>query len=141
MPALIQICVVIVTIGLLAIVLMTARMMTRFDKASEELSQVTHAVRESAAKLDLVTHEARALVTSLRDCVSPVQRVVERFGAVGERAADLSSVILEQFELPVLTAAAVARGVRSGASHFVTRMVNRLIHRNSPIHGGNDHEG
>ena len=33
MPALIQICIVIVTVGLLAIAMMTLRMMTRFNKA------------------------------------------------------------------------------------------------------------
>lgn len=140
MPALIQICVVIVTIGLLAIALMTIRMVTRFNKATEELSQLTHAVRESAAKFDLVTHEARALVASLRDCVPPVLRVIGRFDAVSQRAADLSSTILEELELPVFTAAAVARGVRSGANHFLTRIVNRLTHRYSPIHGGYEHE-
>jgi uncharacterized protein YoxC len=140
MPALIQICVVIVTIGLLAIVLMTARMMIRFNKATEELSQVTHAVRSSAVKFDLVTHEARALVASVRDFVPPVRRVVERFEAVGQRTADLSSTILEQIEVPVFTAAAVAQGMRSGANHLLKRLMNRFTHRNSPIHGGNDHE-
>ena len=140
MPALIQICIVIVTIGLLAIALMTARMMARVNKATDELSQLTHAVRESVVKFDLVSHEARALLASLRDCVPPVLRVVGRFEAVSQRAADLSSTILETFELPVFTAAAVARGVRSGANHFLKRMVNRLIPRHSPIHGGYDHE-
>ncbi|HEY3155495.1 MAG TPA: hypothetical protein VGK76_02555 [Candidatus Eisenbacteria bacterium] len=46
MPALIQICIVIVTVGLLAIVMMTLRMMTRFNKATEELSQLTRSVRD-----------------------------------------------------------------------------------------------
>ncbi len=140
MPALIQICIVIVTIGLLAIALMTVRMMSRFNKATEELSQLTHGIRESVVKFDLVTHEAEALVASLRECVPPVLRVVSRFDAVSQRAADLSSTILEAFELPVFAAAAVARGVRSGANHFLKRMVNRLIHGNSPIHGGYGHE-
>ena len=140
MPTLIQICIVIVTIGLLAIVAMTVRMTTRFGKAAEELSQLTLAVRESAVKIDLVADEARTLVISLRDCVAPVLRTVERFEVVGQRTADLSSVLLEQIEVPVFAAAAVARGMRSGASHFLKRMVNRLIHPNFPIHGGNDHE-
>jgi uncharacterized protein YoxC len=140
MPALIQICIVIVTVGLLAIVMMTLRMMTRFNKATEEVSQLTRSVRESVAKFDLFTHEAQALVASLRGCVAPILRVVERFEAVGQRTADLSSALLEELEIPVFTAAAVARGVRSGANHFLKRMVNRLIHRHTPIHGGNDHE-
>ena len=140
MPALIQICIVIVTISLLAIVAMTVRMMTRFNQASKDLSQLTRAVHESVVKIDLVTHETGALVASLRGCVPPILRVVERFEAVGQRTADLSSTLLEELEIPVFTAAAVARGLRSGASHFLKRMVNRLIHRHTPFQGGNDHE-
>ena len=140
MPALIQICIVIATIGLLAIALMTVRMMARIDKATAELTQLTHEVRGSVVQFDLVTHDARALVTSLRGCVLPVQRVADRFEDVGHRAADLSSALLEGFELPVFTAAAVARGVRSGANHLLRRLMYRFTHRNSTIHGGYDHE-
>ena|SRR5689334_8210909 len=140
MPALLQICIVIATIGLAAIALTTVRMMTRLNKTAAELSQLTHALRESAARFDLVSHEARALVASVRDCVPPVQRVLSRIDAVSERAADLSTTLLEELELPVFAAAAVARGVRSGANHFLKRMVNRLIHRDSPTNGDQDHE-
>ena len=141
MPTLIQICIVIVTVEMLAIAFMTVYMMLRVDRVTKELSQLTHSVRESVAKVDHFTDEARGLVVSLRDCVAPVQLVAQRFGAVGERAADLSSIILEELELPVFAAAAVARGVRSGATHFLTRIVNRWIHRSSSIPGGNNHEG
>ena len=141
MPALVQVCIVIVTIGLLAIALLTVRMMTRFfNQAAGNLTQLTLAVRDSAAQVDLVSRETRALVASLRDCVPPVQRVVDRFEAVGQRTADLSSVLLEEFEGPVFTAAAVARGVRSGADCLLKRLMNRFNHRQSQIRGGNDHE-
>lgn len=140
MPALVQICIVIVTIGLLAIAVMTVRMMIRFNKATEDFSQLTLAVRESAAKIDLVTHDARALVASLRECVPPVLRVVDRFEAVGQRTADLSSALLDELEPPVFTAAAVARGVRSGANHFLIRLMRRFTRRHSQINGGYDHE-
>ena len=140
MPALVQICIVIVTIGVFAIALMAVRTMTRFNKAIEDLSLLTHQVRGSVVKFDLVTHETEALVAALRECVPPMMRVAGRFDAVSQRAADLSSTLLEAFEIPVLATTAVARGVRSGANHFLKRIVNRLIHRNSPIHGGYDNE-
>jgi uncharacterized protein YoxC len=140
MPALIQICIVIVTVGLLAIAVTTIRMMLRFDRATEELPQMIHAVRESAVKFDLVTHEARTLVASVQECVPPVLRVVDRFETVGQRTADLSSALLEELELPVYTAAAVARGVRSGADHFLKRLMDRFTHRFSPTHGGYDND-
>ena len=137
MPALIPICIVIVTIGLLVSALVV---MIRLNRAAEELSRMTRAVCDSAVKFDLVAQETLALVASLRDCVPPVQRVVDRFEAVGQRTADLSSALLEGLELPVFTAAAVTRGVRSGANHFLTRLMHRFTHRHSTIHGGYDHE-
>jgi hypothetical protein len=141
MPMLIQICIVVVTIGLLATAVLTVRMMTRFfHQAAGDLSQLTLAIHESAAGVNLLSREARALVASLRDCVPPVQRVVDRFEAVGQRTADLSTVLLEGLEEPVFTAAAVARGVKSGADHFLKRLLTRFGHRPSQIHGGYDHE-
>jgi uncharacterized protein YoxC len=140
MPALIQICIVIVTVGLLAIALMTARMMMRFNKATEEFSEVVNVIRESAVKFDLVTHETQVLVASLRDCVPPVRRVVDRFEVVGQRTADLSLALLTEIELPVFTAAAMARGVRSGANHLLGRLMQRFTQRNAPINGGSKDE-
>jgi hypothetical protein len=141
MPVLIQVCIVIVTIGLLATALLSVRMMTRFfNRATQDLSQLTLAVRESAAEIDLVTQETRALVASLRECVPPVRRVMDRFEDVGQRTADLSSALLDELEVPVFTATAVARGVRSGADHLLKRLMNRFSRRHSLFQGGNDHE-
>ena len=141
MPALVQICIVIVTIGLLAFALQAVRLMTRFfDKAAQDVSQLTVSVRESVAQIDLLTHDAHVLVTSLQTCVPPLQRVADRFEDVGQRTADLSSALLDELELPVLTTAAVARGVRSGANHLLRRLIYRFTHRHSPLPGGFDHE-
>jgi uncharacterized protein YoxC len=141
MPALLQICIVIVTIGLLVIALMTVRMMSRFfERATGDISQLTAVVRESVAQIDLVTHEANALLASVRECVPPVRRVVGRLEAVGLRTAELSSVVLDELEVPVLTAAAVARGVRAGADHLLKRLVHRVTDRHPQMHGGPDHE-
>ena len=140
MPTLIQVCIVIATIGLAAIAAMTVRMMMRFNRATEELSQMTRAIHESVIKFDLVTHQARELVASVQDCVPPVRRVVDRFEVVGQRTADLSSVLLEELESPVFTAAAVVRGVKSGANHLLRRLTHRVTHRHPPNHRGNSHE-
>jgi hypothetical protein len=141
MPVLVQVCVVVVTIGLLATALLAVRRMTRFlDKAAADVSQLTLAVRESAARFDLATRDARTLVTTLQDCAAPVQRVVDRFETVGHRTADLSSALLEELELPVFTATAVTRGVRSGATHFLKRLMDRFDQRIPSNHGGHDHE-
>lgn len=141
MPLLIQACIVAVTIGLLALALLTARAVIRFfDRAAADLLQLTLAVRESTTQIDLAGRETRALVASLRECVPPVQRVMDRFETVGQRTADLSSAILEEFEGPVFTAAAAAHGVKSGADHFLRRLMHRFDHHHPPFPGGDEHE-
>ena len=140
MPALIQICIVIVTIGLLATAWMAVRTLSRVGKAAEDFSLLSHAMRESIAQVDRVAHEARELVGLLQDCVPPVLRVMDRFEAIGQRTADLSSTVLDEIELPVFAAAAVARGVKSGANHLLKRLMDRFTHRHTPIPGGYDHE-
>jgi hypothetical protein len=141
MPVLVQICIVIVTIGLLAIGLLTVRMLSRFFKqATVEISQLTLAVRESVAQIDLVTHDAHEVVAAFRGCVPTVRRVVDRFEDVGQRTADLSDALLDELELPVLTATALARGVRSGTGHLLRRLMHRFTHRHAPSLGGTDHE-
>lgn len=125
MPVLLQIWIVIVTLGLLAIALVTLRMMTRmFDKAAADISTLTVSVRESVTEINLVTRDARALVASVQDCVPPVRRVVDRLETVGQRTADLSSTLLDELEIPVFTAAAAAHGVRTGANHFMQRLMH-----------------
>lgn len=139
MPVLLQVCVVTVTISLLVIAVMMVRMMNRINKAAEDISHLTLAVRESAARIDRVSQEAHALAASLRECVPSVLRVVGRFEALGRRTADLSSALLETLEPPVFTAAAVAVAVRSGANHLLQRLMDRFTHRNTSNNGGSDH--
>lgn len=141
MPVLLQIWIVIVTLGLLAIALVTLRMMTRmFDKAAADISTLTVSVREAVTEINLVTRDARELVASVQSCVPPVRRVIDRLATVGQRTADLSSTLLDELEIPVYTAAAVARGVRTGANHFMQRLMHRFIPSRSPNNGDYDHE-
>jgi hypothetical protein len=140
MPALIQICFVIVTIGLLAIVTMAALSMRRVRQSAEELSELTQVIRESALHFDLTAREMRELAASLRECVPPVLRVVNRFESVGKRAADVSTAVLETLEPPAFIAAAVARGVKSGANHLLNRLMHRFTQPNSHLNEGFDHD-
>jgi uncharacterized protein YoxC len=141
MSPLVQICIVIVTIALLACALLTMRLLTRFfQRAGDDVAQLSVSVRESLSRLDQTVTEARTMVASVQQCVPPLRRVVDRFEDIGQRTADLSETVLEELELPVLTVAAVARGVRSGAGHFVQRLFNRFSHRHNTNHGGYDHE-
>jgi len=141
MPELLQIWIVIVTIALLVVAMLTARMIARqLNRVTEDLSRLTVAVSESVEKINLLTHETREMVASVRGCIAPVQRVVGRFAAIGERTAALSSALLEAVEPPVFIAAAVTQGVRTGANRLLSQLLHRFTHRRSSINGDHDHE-
>lgn len=140
MPTGLQVWIVIVTVALLAIAIMTARMAARYiSKAAEDISKLTAAATETVEKINNVTQEAEVLVASVRECVPPVQRVISRFETIGNRTADVSSALLQEVERPVFAASAVSRGVRAGADHFLKRVLHRITHRSSPNNGDNDH--
>jgi uncharacterized protein YoxC len=141
MPLMLQVWIVIVTLGLLAIAMLALRAMTRMlGKAAQEVSQLSLTVRESAEQIDLVAREARELAAEVRECVVPVRRVVDRFEVIGQRAADVSSAILEEVEEPVYTAIAMARGARSGATRLLQRVMHRFTTSRSSNNGDQDHE-
>ncbi len=141
MPALLQLWIVIVTIGLLTVAVLTARMIARhLSKAAEDVSRITVALGESAEQIKQATQEVRALVASAQGCVTPVQQVVERFAAIGQRTATVSTTLLEGVEHPLFRAAAMSLGVRSATSYLVKRLIHRFTNRSSSINGDQDHE-
>jgi len=140
MPALVQVCIVIATIAVVAVAVTLVGTLVRLGRTAEDVSQLTRTARTSMAQVDLVAREAQAVVSALRECVPPVQRVLDRFEILGRRTADLSSVVLEEIETPVHAAAAVARGVTSGANHLIRRLVERFSPRNTNSYGGNGYE-
>jgi len=140
MPALVQVCIVIATIALAAVAVALVGTLVRLGRTAEDVSQLTRSARGTLAQVDLIAQEARAVVSSLRECVPPVQRVLDRFEILGRRTADLSSVVLEEIETPVHAAAAVARGLTSGANVLIRRLVERFSPRHMNSSGGNGYE-
>ncbi len=137
---LLQICAVIVTMALVAITVVTVRAMIRLEKAAADFSKTAEMVRDSIDQLQWITREARGIVATLGEIVPLVHGTVSRFEALGERAARLSSALLEEVETPLRTAAAAARGVRSGTARFFEQLRHRFKSRLSMSNGGFEHE-
>jgi uncharacterized protein YoxC len=136
MPLLLEICFVIVTIAVVAIAIATVRALSRVGKTTEKVNELTEELRDWVTQLKHVTSGADELVGSIKEVVPPVRRVVDRFEAIGARTAQLSDVILEEVERPVLTAVAVARGVRAGTAYFFERITNRFHRGRAATNGG-----
>jgi uncharacterized protein YoxC len=113
MPLLLEICFVIVTIAVVAIAIATVRALSRVGKTTEKVNELTEEVRGWVAQLKHVTSGAEELVVSVKEVA-----------------------ILEEVERPVLTAVAVARGVRTGTAHFFERITNRFHRGSAATNGG-----
>jgi len=137
MPSLIQICVVIVTLAFVAIVATTIFALIRLGEATARL---TAAAQISMTQVEGIARETHELLASVREIMPPAQRVVKRFERLGERAADLSTALLDEIEEPVYTAVALAHGVKTGTGHLLDLLTRRFAQRHSPNNGGENHE-
>jgi uncharacterized protein YoxC len=134
MPGWLQFLIVVVSIGLFAIALFALTTLRRLvDKVTADLSQLTQTVRESASRIDRVADEASHLLNEARGIVTPIQRV-------SQRVEGLSSSLFGEVEAPLQTATALMHGVRIGTGFLMKRLMNRITHRQSPNHRGENHE-
>lgn len=137
---LVQICVVVASLAAIAIAVAAVRVMYRVEIAAHEFSKMTGEIHQWIGQVNELTREARETVTSFRGVIAPIRRVADRFEALGDRAADLSSDLLGEVEAPIHTAVAVARGVKSVTAFFLERLSHRFTHGRSATNGGSDSE-
>jgi hypothetical protein len=136
-PLLLAVCLVAVGAAQLVIAVVAVRALSRFNRVTLELEKSAQGLRDCALQAKSVGHQVEGLVASLREIVPPVRRAAEAFGQIGERAADLSSAVLDEVERPVRRTLGLFRGVQAGASYFL----NRLAHSGHEAkNGGNSHE-
>jgi uncharacterized protein YoxC len=137
MPVLIQTCVVVATLAFAA---MAAATIVALIRLGESATKLAAAAQDSMAQVERTVHEAHDLLDSMRALMPPAQRVVWRFQALGERAADLSTAALDEIEVPLLTAVAVARGLRAGTSRLLELLTQRFTRSPISNNGDQSHE-
>lgn len=130
MTPLVQLCVVLVTVAFVALAVATILALFRLGKAAQV----------SMAHLEEIAQETRELLAAVRVMVPPAQRVVSRFQRLGERAADLSTALLDEVEPPVLAAVALARGVKTGTSRLLDLLGRRFAPTSHSNNGDHDDE-
>ena len=116
MTPLVQACIVIATLAFVALVATTIRALVGLGRETARLT--------SAAQLSM----------------AQVERIVHRFQHLGERAADLSTAVLDEIESPLITAVAVARGVKTGTARLFDLLASRVALHTTTHNGDHDHE-
>ena len=129
MSTIFQVCVVIVTLAVVASAVAAWRIQNRFEKLAHKISLGIDEARRA-------TTEAQQVIFTLQDIAHGLQQSSLQFEHLGERAARLASQVLDQVERPTQTALAIARGVQAGA----TILLRRRAH-GSPSHfNGGEHD-
>jgi uncharacterized protein YoxC len=134
---LIQACIVVVTLALLALVVATIHALVRLGR---ETARLASAAQVSMLQIERAVLEAQQLLASVREIVPPAQRVVNRFQRLGDRAVDLSTAILDGIEVPLFSAVAVARGFKTGTARLLELLAKRVALHPATHNGEHNHD-
>lgn len=137
MPVLMQVCVVIVTMALVLLAFATLRTMRRFEEAAKEVAETADAFQSTVTDLKQTSGEIRELIVSLEEFTTGLKSTAARFEAVGDRAADISNLVLNEIEGPVRRAAGLVRGIKVGTGALFHRWTGRPT-ATTHANGGND---
>ena len=121
MPIIVHVCVVIATIAIVVVTIMVVRLMRRLEALSV-------AVTESLARVDTFLDQSQkasirieGMLGSLEHMTGSVRGAVDSLQVVVQRAAGLTSSILDEVERPVQNLVGVIRAVQAGAAFLVQR--------------------
>jgi len=112
-----QVCVVIVTLAVVASAVAAWRIQNRFEKLAHKISLGIDEARRA-------TTEAQQVIFTLQDIAHGLRRSSLQFESIGDRMSRLASTVLDEVEKPTRGVLALARGVQAGAA--------ALFRRNSP---------
>jgi preprotein translocase subunit SecY len=97
------------------------RLLLRLEKTADEITQSARAFRDSLSEATLAVREIRQTVASFGEAAAPIRRAAERFGRLGDRAAGITSALLDEVEEPLTNVLSLLRGLRGVARYFLTR--------------------
>ena len=138
MSPLVQLCVVVATLSMVAIAIAAIRAMMRFEAATREFTRTAETVRDSVEHAEAVTRQVQDLVASMHSAMAPVRRTAARIDEVAERAMRASHAVLDEVESPLRNTLAVLAGLRTGTRSLIEALSRRANHMQS--NGGQGHE-
>jgi biopolymer transport protein ExbB/TolQ len=138
MSPLVQLCIVVATLAMVAIAIAAIRAMMRFEAATHEFTRTAETVRDSVEHAEAVTRQVQDLVASMYSAMAPVRRTAARIDEVAERAMRVSHAALDEVESPLRNTLAVLAGLRTGTRSLFEALSRRANHMQS--NGGHDHD-
>ena len=125
MPIILSVCLVIVVTVIVVLAVFIIRLLLRLEKTADEISQSSRAFRDSLSEANLGLRELRQAVASFAEVAAPIRQAAERFGRLGDRAAGITSTLLDEVAEPLMKAVGLWRGIRAAAGYFLARFSRR----------------
>ena len=125
MTGLMQFCVVVLTLAVVALVVVALRVMMRIEKLSKDLGTGVEAFRTSMEDARYTFSKVRTVLHSVEEVADNVRAVSTRFESVGNQAMDLASSVVDEVGRPVRRALALVQGVRAGTNALVRHWSHR----------------
>ena len=125
-PILVQVSIAIGALALLLIAITVIRILGKLRETAERVQRTMALVDEAIPVVKHTVSETQILVSSLTDTTQRVNRLTAQFEQIGSRVARVSSLVVDEVVEPVGKAAALIRGVKTGASYLIHNMGNRL---------------
>lgn len=141
MPMLVQICIAVATVALVGVSIALIRAVGQLSKTAEQLERTMSRLEQTIPEAERAILEAREVLDTVGNTAKRVERVVGEFADTGSRIARTTSMVVDEVVSPVTRAAAVVKGVRTGAMTLVDSVLRRRsLGPSTYSTGGNHHE-
>lgn len=129
MSLIVQLCIVIVTIAVVAMAFVAIRIMLQFKATAKRLEASYSYLQEILEESRETSRKVRELMTTLEQIALTVRGGATRVERVVNRATVLGAIVLEEIEQPVFKAVVVMRALRAG----IGAMARRWTHSRQPV--------
>ena len=121
MGMIVQVCIVIVTIAILAMAFVAIGVMLQLKATTKKLEASYLYLQEILEDSRETSKKVRELVSVLEQVATTVQKGSARVETVVDRAATVSEFVLDEIQYPVFRAVTIIRALRSGARAIARR--------------------
>ena len=139
MPLIVQVCIAVATLALVAIAIGLLRALGQIKQTAEQVERTMERVHTAIPTFVATAEDARLALDTVHRIGMHVDRIGENVEQVGGKAAKLSNLVLNQVLAPVTKVAALVTGVKAGTTYLVNGL-RRSPRTLTPYQGGNHHE-
>jgi len=140
MPMLVQICIAVATLAIVGVSIALIRAVGQLSKTAEQLERTMARIEQTVPEVERVILEARAVLDTVGNVSRRVDGVVGEFAEAGSRIARTTSMVVDEVVSPVTRVAAVARGVRVGATALLDTILKRRSFQSAANSTGGNHD-